>query len=141
MIKTLELFPIINTKLMELLMSLDSNDFNHPTQFIDWTVKDICSHLLDTSIRKLSLERDKYESPEEISINSYEELIKHITNLADRWALAFTGVSQKILIELICKYQNELYDYLSTLNMLEFSHFPVSWAGEEKSYILQAVIN
>lgn len=134
-IETIELFPMINEKLITLLKSLENNDFNHSTQFSEWTVKDICAHLLDTSIRKLSLERDTYFSPEKVDLNSYDDLINHITNLADRWALAFTGVSTQILIELIMKFQDELYQYLKKQNMSDTSHFSVSWAGEEKSYM------
>jgi Mycothiol maleylpyruvate isomerase N-terminal domain. len=132
-IETVELFPKINEKLITLLKSLDNNEFNNPTQFPDWTVKDICAHLLDTSMRRLSFDRDGYVSQENIVLNSYNDLINHITNLADRWALAFSNVSVKILIELIEGYQNELYQYFKTLNLFETSYFPVSWAGEEQS--------
>lgn len=133
-IETIELFPVINEKLIALLQSLGTDDFNHQTQFSDWTVKDICAHLLDTSIRKLSFERDEFISTEKVDIQSYDDLIKRITNIADRWALAFSSVSSQILIELIDKYQTELYQYLKTRNMFNTSYFPVSWAGEEKSY-------
>ena len=132
-IDTIKLFPVINAKLVELLRSMSDDDFNRPTQFDSWKVKDICAHLLDTSIRRLSAERDKYKSLENTRIGSYNDLITYVTNLADRWALAFTGVSQKILVDLIEEYQNELYEYLKKLNLYEESFFPVSWAGEEKS--------
>ena len=133
-IDTIELFPVINDNLIALLKSLNINDFNKSTHFSNWKVKDICAHLLDTSLRKLSSERDGYTSAEKVDIKSYEELISHITNIADRWAIALSGLSPQIIIELIVKYQNELYEYLKMLDPYGESHFPVSWAGEEKSY-------
>ena len=134
-INTIDLFPIINNNLIVLLKSLDVNDFNKMTQFPDWKIKDICAHLLDTSLRRLSNERDGYTSSEKVEIKSHEELIHHITSIADRWAIALSGLSPQIIIELIEKYQNELYEYLKILDPYGESHFPVSWAGEKKSYI------
>jgi hypothetical protein len=134
MIETAELFPPLNEKLIILLRGLDDGDFNRPTQFPDWKVKDICAHLLDTSLRRLSSERDSYVSQEKAVINTYNDLITRVTELADRWSLAFSYVSPHILIELIEKYQNELYEYIKRLDPLGTAHFPVAWAGEEKSY-------
>ncbi len=133
-IETTELFPLLNEKLIILLQELTDEDFNRPTQFPDWKVKDICAHLLDTSLRRLSSERDSYVSQEQVSINTYDELIAHVTELADRWALAFSYVSPHILIEMIGKYQNELYEYIKGLEPYGISRFSVAWAGEKKSY-------
>ena len=133
-IETIELFPEMNKQLINMLGTLSIEDFSKSTQFASWTVKDICAHLLDTSIRRLSSERDKYHSSEIPMIKEYDDLIKYITDLADRWALAFTSVSPQILINLINEYQNELYEYLKGLKPYDESFFAVSWAGEEKSY-------
>ena len=133
-IDTVELFPVLNRELNNLLESLSDEDFHKPTQFPSWKVRDICAHLLDTSIRRLSGERDHYQSLDSPKIESYDDLVKHVTNLADRWTLAFTGVSPRILIKLIDQYQNELYEYLKTLKPYDQSFFAVSWAGEDKSY-------
>lgn len=133
-IQTIDLFPGLNRKLKDIFLTADRQDFDVPTQFPDWTVKDICAHLLDTSLRRLSLERDGYVPREKISVNSYEQLVQHVTDLADRWTSAFTGVSPQILVGMIEKYQQELYLFLKTLDPFAYSFFPVSWAGEEKSY-------
>jgi hypothetical protein len=133
-IDTVDLFPLINKELINLLKTISDDEFNQATQFPSWKVKDICAHLLDTSIRRLSSGRDHYRSIESTAINSYSDLIEHVTNLADRWALAFTNVSPKILIELISKYQNELYEYFKKIKLFEYSSVSVSWAGEEKSF-------
>jgi len=139
-INTIDLFPVINNNLIVLLKSLDVNDFNKQTQFPDWKVKDICAHLLDTSLRRLSNERDGYTSLEKVEIKSYEELVHHITSIADRWAIALSGLSPQIIIELTEKYQNELYVYLKTLDPYGESHLPVSWAGE-KNHIFGLILH
>ena len=131
---TVELFPLLNRKLIDLLQSLSDDDFHKPTQFPSWKVKDICAHLLDTSIRRLSGERDHYESLESPKIESYDDLVEYVTSLADRWTLAFSGVSPVILIRLIDQYQTELYEYLKTLKPYDQSFFAVNWAGQNKSY-------
>lgn len=133
-IHTLELFPVINQKLLELLNSLTPEDFHKPTQFPSWKVKDICAHLLDTSIRRLSSGRDHYHAPEQPQLANYEQLLDYVTRLADSWALAFSAVSPGILIELTGKYQNELVDYLASLEPFERAAVPVSWAGETASF-------
>jgi hypothetical protein len=133
-IETISLFPEINTHLVELMESLSEDDLNQTTQFTTWKVRDILAHLLDTSIRRLSSERDGYVSAERVDIHSYHDLVRHITDLADRWALAFSGVSPKILFKLVSRYQDELVEYLQTLDLYKESRFPVSWAGETTSY-------
>lgn len=133
-IETVELFPKLNNMLINLLSSLSIDEFHEPTQFPTWKVKDICAHLLDSSIRRLSGSRDSYQSLETPKIEFYDDLIEYITNIADRWTLAFSGVSPRIIIKLIDQYQTELYEYLKTLKPFERSFFAVSWAGEQESY-------
>lgn len=132
-IDTIELFPIINNRLIELLKSTSIEEFDKPTQFDTWKVKDICAHLLDTSLRRLSEGRDNYQSLENVKIETYSDLVNYVTKIADRWAIAFHYISPKILIDLIEEYQNELYYYFKDLNPLSQSLNPVSWAGENKS--------
>ena len=133
-IETIELFPLINRELVDLLRSLSVDEFHAATQFPSWKVKDICAHLLDTSIRKLSSHRDAYRSPEAPLIASLDDLVEYVTALADRWASAFADVSPRILIELIEKYQDELYAHLKERDPLGFALHSVAWAGEEKSF-------
>ena len=81
-VETVELFPKLNDKLAELLKTLSPEDFHKSTQFPSWKVKDICAHLLDTSLRRLSLERDRYASSEKAEIESDADLIRHVMRLA-----------------------------------------------------------
>ena len=133
-IETISLFPELNRKMIDLLKELSPDEWNHSTLFPNWKVKDIAVHLIDTSIRRLSLQRDKYIPESKITISSYSELIQHITSLADRWASAFSTVSTDIIIEMAEEYQNQLVEFLKELDPFGIAHFSVAWAGEEKSY-------
>lgn len=132
-IETVELFPRINRELIALLRGLSKEDFRKPTQFPEWDVKDICAHLLDTSIRRLSAQRDGHQPREKPVIQTHEDLVAYVTRLADRWALAFDGVSPEILIKLIDQSQQELYEFLRTLDPFAKAFFAVNWAGERES--------
>ncbi|MFC0610167.1 MULTISPECIES: maleylpyruvate isomerase N-terminal domain-containing protein [Rufibacter] len=45
---------------MELLKSLNEDDWHRQTIATQWTVKDVISHMLDTQLRALSFQRDGY---------------------------------------------------------------------------------
>ncbi len=57
------LFREINGHLLALLRSLTADDWHRPTTSSQRNVKDIASHLLDGSVRRLSLMRDGYVRP------------------------------------------------------------------------------
>ena len=61
-IATAHLFPKIEGLLIELLRSLEPNDWERQTVAPAWRVKDVAAHLLDTQLRKLSLARDAYRA-------------------------------------------------------------------------------
>ncbi len=63
-IETVTLFPELNARLIKLLKGMRADEWNHATNFQNWKVRDIVAHLLDTSIRRLSFQRDGY-SPEQ----------------------------------------------------------------------------
>ncbi len=132
-IETLSLFPKINEELEKLLNGMSFEEWNLKTKFPNWTVKDIVAHLLDTSIRKLSSEKYKFEPLSNVNIKSYEDLVLHITNLADIWVNSFQRVSPEILKTMVTKYQTELYEYLTTIDLNKYSKNSVAWAGEKKS--------
>lgn len=69
-IYTTELFPKIESELIALLKSLSDEDWQKPTVCVGWSVKDIAAHLLDTSFRRLSMQRDGYFGEKGENINS-----------------------------------------------------------------------
>jgi hypothetical protein len=48
----------VDEKLIELLTSLRSAEWDLQTIAPQWTVRDVAAHLLDTALRKLSMVRD-----------------------------------------------------------------------------------
>jgi len=132
-IDTIELFPALGDSLIELLSGLGDEDFERPTQFERWRVKDICAHLVDTAIRRLSYQRDGYRPRIGAAPGSYRELVGMVTSLADRWADAFTAVSPRVLVGLLARYQDELHEFLAGLDPFAEAPFAVAWAGEQRS--------
>ncbi len=132
-IDTVDLFPVIGDRLVELLSGLGDEDFERPTQFERWRVKDICAHLVDTAVRRLSFQRDGYRPTGGAAPGSYRELVSLVTDLADRWADAFVAVSPRVLVGMLERYQGELHEFLASLDPFAEAPFAVAWAGEERS--------
>lgn len=131
-INTIELFPIINRALIELLEDLKLSDWNKETVIPHRSVKDIVSHILHGSLRRLSLCRDNYQ-PDNPDINSYDKLINYIQNQNRTWIEASEFISSKLLISLLENSEQELYEYFSTLKNDDKAKFSVAWAGELES--------
>jgi uncharacterized protein (TIGR03083 family) len=132
-IDTIPLFPKLGKHLIELAEDLTTEEWNAPTQFPVWRVKDIFSHLLDTALRRLSSQRDRYLPVEKPHISSYAEFIAYITQTADRWASATAHLSPQVLVELMKSAQDQLAQYLGGLDPNARSAVPVSWAGQTES--------
>ena len=62
-IETVDLFLPLQHELTSLLRSLAPEDWQRPTVAGAWRVKDIVTHLLDSDLRRLSLNRDGYIPP------------------------------------------------------------------------------
>ncbi len=58
------LFREVNGHLLALLGSLSAHDWHRPTVSSERNVKDIASHLLDGTLRRLSAQRDGYRPPD-----------------------------------------------------------------------------
>ncbi len=131
MIETLKLFEGLKDELIELLKGLNIEDWKKNTCIKDRDVKDLVSHIIDTSVRRVSIGRDKHFSdvPKDFS---HEGLISFIQNLNKTWIEATKRISPRILIELLKISEEELIDYLKELDLKEKALFPVEWAGEKE---------
>lgn len=84
-----DLFPKIDALLVDLLKSLSDEDWHKATVCRGWSVKDIAAHLLDTAIRRLSMQRDQYRSPEsETSFKKLWQLVDYLNQLNADWVKA-----------------------------------------------------
>ncbi|KKQ32229.1 MAG: hypothetical protein US49_C0012G0011 [candidate division TM6 bacterium GW2011_GWF2_37_49] len=131
-IETVSLFPEINKQLIILLKSLDENDWHKPTVLPGRTVKDLASHILDGSLRRLSMCRDNYHANGP-KIESNEDLIKYVQALNKTWIEATHRLSPIILISFLEFSEQWNYEYLKTLDPSDKAKFPVTWAGEFES--------
>ncbi|MFW9875874.1 MAG: maleylpyruvate isomerase N-terminal domain-containing protein [Candidatus Thorarchaeota archaeon] len=126
------LFPEVNKSLIDLLSGLKEEDWNKSTVLPGRKVKDLVSHILDSSLRRLSTCRDNYQvdSPD---IRSYEDLVKYIQKL-NKIGMEFYGrLSPTVLISLLKESETWLYEYFKTLKLDVKAKLPVAWAGEEES--------
>ncbi|MRX40668.1 hypothetical protein GJU43_15380 [Flavobacterium sp. LC2016-23] len=132
-IQTVQLFPVLDKLLIDLLKSLTHEEWNAQTVAKKWKVKDIASHLLDGNLRGLSISRDHFfgETPE--NINSYSDLVDFLNQLNMTWTNATKRLSPEILVNLLESTGKQYSEHLQTLPPFENAIFSVAWAGEETS--------
>lgn len=127
-ILTAHLFAPLNEELVDLLRGLSADEWN-ARAVGTWSVKDVAAHLLDTSLRRLSAQRDRYMAP----LDAAAGLAAAINSLNAQWVSAAQRLSPAILIEMIERYGAAMADYIDTLDPFATADWAVSWAGEETS--------
>jgi uncharacterized protein (TIGR03083 family) len=123
-------FPALSRRLLELLRSLAPAEWHLPTVSSRRTVKDIASHLLDGSLRRLSMQRDGYRAVQPLGS---ESLVDFLNRLNDEWEVAMRRLSPQVLVALICWADEQLAALFRSLDPYGPAIFPVAWAGEEQS--------
>src|SRR5688572_22392130 len=97
-----DLFPEVTRCLVELLRSLSAEEWHLPTVSSRRTVKDIASHLLDGSLRRLSVQRDGYGPADGRSQpQAGERLTDYLNRLNDEWETGTRRLSPNVLVGLI----------------------------------------
>lgn len=133
-IETIHLFPTLAAELAGLLKKLSPEDWEKPTPIPGRKVKDLVSHLIDGSLRRLSMQRDGYFDPRlKPEKDTYKDLVVFIQLLNSIWMSATSRLSPRILIGMLEDTENELYIFFKTLHPDNPAFFPVAWAGETKS--------
>ncbi len=126
-------FPALHRELIGLLRGLSDSDWGRPTVCALWSVKDIVAHLLDTSIRRLSHQRDGFRPRAEESIDSYQDLVGYLNRLNAEWVAAFRRVSPALMIELLELTGPPVAELFASLDPNAPAEWPVAWAGEAES--------
>ena len=116
----------VDAQLVELLSSLDAPQWELQTVAPAWKVRDVAAHLLDTSLRKLSIVRGPAEPPP-------DGLAAFVNRLNREGVAAYRDLSPAILISRIQKASEELAQFHESLDPYAPAAFAVSWAGEEAS--------
>lgn len=131
---TEEHFRELDLHLISLLKGITDDEWHHPTPCSEWTVKDIAAHLLDGSLRRLSLQRDGYRSPREPqTFASDDELAKYHHRHNAIWTRAADRLSPRLLIELIEIVGPEYAELMGSLDPMGQAVHAVTWAGEAVS--------
>lgn len=131
-IEVLDLFPKLDEKLFELLESLTDEQWHAQTIARKWQVKDIVAHLLDGSLRTISIFRDNY-SKNKPDIGTYGDLVTYLSDLNLKWTEAARRLSPQVLIDLLRHIGQQYIETLKSLDPWVDSLFSVAWAGEEVS--------
>lgn len=130
-ISVLHLFPTLDSKLVELLSSLQPDDWEIRA-LPRWRVKDVAAHLLDGTLRKLSMARDGYFG-ERFNGGDFADLVRFLDGLNADWVSAMRRLSPQLLIVLLKQSAVELQRFHESLDPDGIAIFPVSWAGEQRS--------
>jgi hypothetical protein len=129
-----DLFPEVSGRLLALLRSLSPDEWQLATVSSRRTVKDIASHLLDGSLRRLSMQRDGYRPDDGRSRpRTGEPPVDFLNRLNDEWEVGTRRLSPKVLIDLIGWADAQLADLFRSLDPHGPAIFPVAWAGQERS--------
>jgi len=123
------LFPEILDRLLELLSSLSTEDWEKPTACEGWSVKDVALHLLGDDIGNLSRKRDAY-SPAGEPVEGWDDLVDLVNRLNDLWVRATRRISPRLLCDLQAFTGAQMCAYFASLDPYALGG-PVSWAGPD----------
>ncbi len=125
-------FAPLHAELIGLLRGLDSAGWDRPTACALWSVRDIVAHLLDIDLRRLSFHRDS-RSPAGIRLEGYESLVAFIDAMNAEWVAVARRLSPRVLVDLLEVTGPWVVDLFRSIDPDAPAHWPVAWAGEERS--------
>jgi uncharacterized protein (TIGR03083 family) len=129
-----DLFPEVSRRLVELLRSLSLDEWHRPTASSRRTVKDVASHLLGGSLRRLSAQRDGYRPADERSRpQPGEPLVDFLGRLNGEWEAATRHLSPPVLVDLVEWADTRLAELFRSLDPHGPAPIAVTWAGEHRS--------
>jgi uncharacterized protein (TIGR03083 family) len=133
-IHTAHLFPVIEDQLLRLLQGLTVEDWNRPTVAKAWRVRDVVAHLVDTALRRVSVQRDGLAPPKpSMAVDTYETLVAYLNQLNAEWVTAMRRLSPEVLVQLMRVASPALCEVVKKLEPDAPALFAVSWAGESGS--------
>lgn len=122
----------VDEKLLALLNSLTTDDWNLQTVAPLWKVRDVAAHLLDTTLRKLSMVRDSWYV-EAVNITSPQDVVALVNRLNREGVAVYRRLSPTVLIHMMKDACEQSARFHESLDPFAPAAFNVSWAGEEKS--------
>ena len=129
-----DIYSELHSELLALLKSLAFDDWYKPTVAGNWKVRDIVAHLLDSDLRRLSLQRDHTPMvPPDAPIKNYRDLVDFLNNLNAVWVKAAQRISPQMLIQFHELTGAQVCELFASLDPFAPGLFGVAWAGEEAS--------
>jgi uncharacterized protein (TIGR03083 family) len=122
----------VDGKLIDLLRSLTTEEWDRQTIAPRWKVRDVAAHLLDTVLRKLSMIRDSC-FVENANPRSPEEVAALVNRLNQEGVTVYRRLSPALLIEMMALACEQSASFHESLDPFARATFNVSWAGEEVS--------
>ena len=115
------------------LRTLEPEDWLRPTLAGSWRVRDVAAHLLDTALRRLSAQRDRWWGSRGGGPIAVADLVALINDLNATWIRSADRLSPRVLSDLYEQAGAELSDLFEALRLDDPATLPVSWAGETES--------
>ena len=131
-IQAAPVLPQVEAKLMELLAGLSLADWEQQTIVPNWRVRHVAAHLLDTSLRKLSMVRDGFVIDRPRS-NAPEEVRAFVDRVNAEGVAVYGRLSPTVLRMLMEPASHDACAYHLSLDPFAPAAFAVSWAGDEES--------
>lgn len=122
----------VDVALIDLLRSLSPAEWDLQTVAPSWKVRDVAAHLLDTSLRKLSLVRDSW-TVENVEIRSPNDVATLVHRLNREGVTVYRRMSPPVLIGMMQLACEQSACFHESLDPFAPAAFAVSWAGEERS--------
>jgi uncharacterized protein (TIGR03083 family) len=122
----------VDEQLIDLLGSLTPGEWDLQTIAPLWKVRDVAAHLLDTTLRKLSLVRDRWYV-EAVDIRSPQDLITLVNRLNREGVAVYRRLSPTVLIGMMKAACEQSAGFHESLDPFAPAAFAVSWAGEAES--------
>lgn len=122
----------VDQKLIELLHSLSASEWDAQTVAPRWKVRDVAAHLLDTTLRKLSIVRDSWHV-ETVENRSPQDVVTLVNRLNEEGVTVYRRLSPHVLIDMMKMACEQSASFHESLDPFAAAAFGVSWAGETKS--------
>lgn len=128
------LFAPLHRELLMMLRTLAAEDWQRPTSAPQWTVADVVAHLIDSAVRRLSVDRDRHAliAPD-APVTDNASLTAYLNQLNADWVRASRRVSPRLLVDFLDVAGRQLVDWFESADLRAPAHFPVAWAGESAS--------
>src|SRR6187402_1836046 len=133
-VDTRAMFRPVSGALVTLLRALPPQDWLLPTVAGTWLVRDLVAHLLDTTLRRLSFQRDGMTPPPPpMAIESERDFVDFINGLNAQWVSAARRLSPRVLTDMYEVAARDVADWFESQPLDGHGLFGVSWAGETSS--------